>query len=218
MNNYHININFILDFTLESSNYFVLNYGYNTHNLFSYKVDLINIYNVDYINFNNITHILNNEIFLYNLVSLLFHNLSITSISFLFKCLILLWPLVFFFIISIVILHILYALEFLLNDYIECVLFRRMCSILLSWSMLCWIFSSVLILYLNDIYGIYLYSYNVEILDINYNINIPLSICNLYLDEEYLQFYENINIGSLFGQMFSMYYGMNIFELLYGYI
>jgi succinate dehydrogenase hydrophobic anchor subunit len=170
-------------------------YGYGMHNIFDFSSNnILSSYKSAFVNYKSLlfSSLFNNNIF---------NNLSLFNSNYIFatKLISIFYPIVFILLIIFLSLHILFSLEFLMNDYIECIIFRKMCNSLLLFSIFVYLYINIYMLFLCDFYGIYIYpEINIDEYE-NYNIR------SIYL----------LNISSIEEELINMILLFNYVEYLY---
>ena len=138
----------------------IKNYGYGVHNLFFFDFNnlTMGLYDISYMKKKIILSYLYSYIFEY------FYNYYIYM-----KLINFIYPLLFILLVSILLFHLVYAYEFLLNDYIECIQVRMYLSNIFFILFYVFFFMSMFNIFLLDIYFIDIinvgYRYIIEYYD-----------------------------------------------------
>jgi len=115
--------------------------------------------------------------------------LNFFNISILLKFICILYPFIFIILSLFLVLHILYAYEFLLNDYIECIQFRKFISFMLLLCVIIYIYIMLFNLYIDDFYGLSLIFGNTSVDRGVYDLFCRKDTGILNIDEEFVSIY-----------------------------
>jgi len=189
--------------TIDNYNYLLYNFkyyckseiirsGYGLSNLFIYNNEIecytslsstkyISLFHSLYLAYISVKNIL--DIYIYISLFYFIENIYIINI-FMFKCLIIFYPIIFIILLWLLLLHVIYSLEFLINDYIECLIFRKLCIFQLNIIIIMYLFINISLLFLGDFFGIYIYT-SSEFFDYHvHNTFTPIDLNIVSIDEE----------------------------------
>lgn len=169
-----------------------INYGFSIHNLWSYSSTSASTY----------SHGVDKYSFM--LGDLNVSNIVISNIYIYLKCIYYIYPLFFLFLCIIVFSHVIYAYEFLLNDYVECIQFRVFIANLFFFILYIYMFFCLFDIFVSDIFFKDIMNINIsnpstfQSYNVNYSYNIDEVFCYLIANYWYRFIYDCSNIYYIF--------------------
>jgi len=164
-------------------------YGYNTQN--SYIVSSNFTYAAEYtMKYTNMLLLYEN---MYNLLLSLKGVALLNICSVYLKVLYIVYPFIYIALIILIFCHIIYAYEFLLNDYIECLYTRLLLSNILLFTLYLCLYFNIYGIFLSDFYGNILLLGSKFDMSCNYDLCTGIDNSTVNMDEIYINFMLNFN-------------------------